>query len=563
MRNQATTKLLGWLISVSLVTVTLIVTPFSTIDPINVPKLAALALFAFMGIAVLFVNLRDVISSQYRPVLFLSGLFLIDLFAVLFFSGANISQQLYGTSGRNTGFITYAALLFLLVTSIYASNKSFIKVFSLVSLSIGIFSAIYGGIQFLDKDPIPWVYVYQSKVLGLLGNPNFQSALLGISATIALSLIFTAALKVYWRLGLVLYICFALLVIKETSARQGILNFIAGAGTVILLLLFLKGFKKLTLILSACGAFGFFFTVLALFNQGPLASLIFKSSLIDRAWYWRAAWNMTTTHPFFGVGHDKFGDWYRRMRTPEVSVSNPSITADTAHNIWFDISSSGGFPLILFYLAILVYVIISIIRVVGRSKKIDIYFVATVGAWVSYQAQSVVSINQIGLAIWGWVFSGVIIGYELNTRERVLVQETNPVEKGRVSNRMRNKKPKISLATKLAIPIGAALGLFIGSPPYLAYAEYYRAIQFANSTLVMNAALRRPLDEARIIQGAKIMQSNNQEAKGLRIIREAVGHFPDSFQAWQVISGFPSATTAEKNMAKTQMKRLDPYNPDL
>ena len=64
----------------------------------------------------------------------------------------------------------------------------------------------------------------------------------------------------------------------------------------------------------------------------------------------------------------------------------------------------------------------SIIRVVKRSERFDAYFVSLVGAWVAYQTQSFISINQIGLAIWGWILSGLIIGYEINTRVKDTAQ---------------------------------------------------------------------------------------------------------------------------------------------
>ena len=56
-------------------------------------------------------------------------------------------------------------------------------------------------------------------------------------------------------------------------------------------------------------------------------------------------------------------------------------------------------------------------KVVLRKKEYDATFVALTVAWLGYQAQSVISINQIGLAIWGWVLSGALIAYERASRE--------------------------------------------------------------------------------------------------------------------------------------------------
>lgn len=131
---------------------------------------------------------------------------------------------------------------------------------------------------------------------------------------------------------------------------------------------------------------------------------------------------MLTEHPFFGVGMDGFGDWYFRSRPEDYFARGFLSFSNSAHNVYLDIASSGGFILLTIYCAILALVIIAIIRVVRRSMGFDVYFVALVGAWVAYQAQAFISVNQIGLAIWAWVLSGLIIGYEVNTRVKDVAQ---------------------------------------------------------------------------------------------------------------------------------------------
>jgi hypothetical protein len=39
--------------------------------------------------------------------------------------------------------------------------------------------------------------------------------------------------------------------------------------------------------------------------------------------------------------------------------------------------------------------------------------------------------------------------------------------------------------------------------------------------------------------------------------------YPNKFEIWQALSVMTTATPAEKTQALAQMKRLDPYNPDL
>ena len=39
-----------------------------------------------------------------------------------------------------------------------------------------------------------------------------------------------------------------------------------------------------------------------------------------------------------------------------------------------------------------------------------VFFLAIFSAWLTYQAQSIVSIENIGLGVWGWILGGMIIG---------------------------------------------------------------------------------------------------------------------------------------------------------
>ena len=98
----------------------------------------------------------------------------------------------------------------------------------------------------------------------------------------------------------------------------------------------------------------FLLTSFALFNKGPLAPLIYQISIQLRGDYMHAGWEMTTLNPFFGVGMDSYGDWYRQARG-EITTLRGSAEriSNSAHNIFLDISSNGGFPLLISYLAIL------------------------------------------------------------------------------------------------------------------------------------------------------------------------------------------------------------------
>ncbi|MEI8025892.1 MAG: O-antigen ligase family protein, partial [Pseudomonadota bacterium] len=160
--------------------------------------------------------------------------------------------------------------------------------------------------------------------------------------------------------------------------------------------------------------------VLGTLQKGPL-SFVYKRSVSLRGSYWNTGIEMGKTHPFTGVGLDTYGDWYRRSRPPVALIDTPGINtlSNVAHNVVIDFFASGGYPLLLSYLGILGFAFVSIIRVTARRKEYDRVFVGLTAVWLCYEVQSFISINQIGLAIWGWLFTGLLVAYERSTRVEI------------------------------------------------------------------------------------------------------------------------------------------------
>jgi predicted Zn-dependent protease len=64
-------------------------------------------------------------------------------------------------------------------------------------------------------------------------------------------------------------------------------------------------------------------------------------------------------------------------------------------------------------------------------------------------------------------------------------------------------------------------------------------------------------------QVAKILQQNKLEQQALKIATDAVSKFPDEYALWVILASMSNATAEQKTEALTQMKRLDPLNPNL
>ena len=553
---------IGRVISWTAIAATLAITPWMTLDPINLPKLVVIALGGFITLAAILANRKTLFTSGHKTIQILCGLFVLDLIIVLLIAGTNPLQEFFGTYGRATGFVAYVSLAALLLGAAVVASTKFVNSFARALLIAGALSIAYGLLQAVDADPIEWVNQY-SPVIGFLGNPNFESSFVGFSGVLAFGFIIAQGLNAALRSAYVAYLVLAVFVIIKTDSQQGLLVLAGGIAIVSMIWISRSKFKFVTkpaLILSGIGAV---FVALGSLNSGPLASLLYKASVTYRGDYWRAGWKMTVENPIFGVGLDSYGDWYRRTRTLEATVRRgPEITANAAHNVLLDFSSNGGFPLVIIYLALMVLVVISALRLLKRSNRFDPAVAGLIAVWIAYQAQSIISLNQLGLAVWGWIISGLIIGYEINTHTPEQPQEVKaPVGKGRTAAKAISEK--VSAKTLVAMVAGGAVGLLVGLPPFLASTQYKSALESSDAAIIENAAYLWPDEAIRYGQIALVLQANKLDAQAQAVIDKALVKFPNEFGLWSLAAKLSTATPEQIAEAKAQMKRLDPFNPDL
>jgi hypothetical protein len=370
---------------------------------------------------------------------------------------------------------------------------------------------------------------------------------MGMAAVAAVALGLKSSERLLVRIGFLGFVLLALFNIYKSKSQQGYLVFLAGV--VVVGYLYVRGnskLKKLSLVYVVASVVGFVAVLVDILQKSPWSSILYKESVTFRGDFWRAGWKMTLDNPIFGVGLDGYRDHYRASRDL-VTALRPGSDAmtDSAHNVFLDISSGGGFPLLLIYVFLVGLTIFSAIKVIRRSTGFDVGFAAVLGAWIAYLAQSVISINQLGLAVWGWVLMGSIIGYEINTREKIEVKSVK------------------SAYPTVAIGLGLIIGLGVGLPLMVADATFRSTVK-AGDVLKIEASVRqRPQSVVRMTLAAQILREGNLPERSIVIAREAVEFNPNNFEAWKELSLQPNATESERVQALETMKKLDPFNPNL
>jgi hypothetical protein len=555
-------KKLSWLLALGGSLTSIIVLTWNTNDPVNAPKLLVLGVIGFSALFFLVRNFKlALMTNLEKNVIVLVGLFVALSFTSIVMSRSSFSTGFFGVTGRNTGFITYTCLAILFVAATQLRSNSAIERVLSGLFYAGVVNVIYFVLTLLGIELIAWNNVY-NRVLGTFGNPNFVGAFMGFFVVLCFVRVFDSSNNVKTRVLTASLIPLALLEIKRSLASQGV--FVTGLGLTLMGFFFVIWKAK-----SRIVKFGYItiVTVIGLLavggalQMGPLSSIIYKSSISFRGEYWAAGWNMGINNPIFGVGLDSYGIWYRQLRNASALVSpGKDVTANTAHNVFLDIFASGGFPLLLVYVGLTMLVIYKILWVMRVNKYYDPTFVSVASLWACYQAQSIVSINQIGIAIWGWILGGLVLGYKSKEIQmNVNGARTGPTVtiKGR---KVSQDKTNVSIVSMI---LGGVIGGLVVSPPYSADVKWRTILNQPNVINVEQGAKYWPLSFDRIFQATDIYLKNNVPDKGLELAKFGIEKFPNDFRAWYLYYLLPNIDAEEKLKVKEQLHKLDPNNPDF
>lgn len=530
-------------------------------DPVNSTKLVAAGGVGFALFGVFLGFGRKMVWADTKWPLITSILFLVASANACINSQSPLIQNIYGSYGRNTGFVAYAAFVFIFIGALMLRRENSFEKLVQGLLLAGIVNSIYCAWVLSFGDFIGWSNPY-GNILGLFGNPDFVSAFLGIFSASILALVLKPKTKSLYRVISIFLFAVAVFEIKKSHAIQGLV--VTAAGVVIVGFFFLRSktsnkfiVGSYILAVSALGTLA----VLGTLQKGPF-SFVYKRSISLRGTYWRTGIKMGVDHPFSGVGMDSYGDWYRRARPPIALIDTPGIatTSNASHNVVIDFFAYGGWPLLITYLFLAGFAIASIFKVVIRRRSYDSIFVAMTTSWICYELQSIISINQIGLAIWGWLLAGALIAYEVATRN----SEDNSQRSN--GNRRNSKAGYEVFSPALLAGIGSIIGVLIAAPPLSADSKFKSGLDSKSVAGVersLESSFFNISDSFRYGTAVQALANSNLPDLAVKYAREAVKFNPDYFSAWSQLYSLQTSTVREKELALANMKRLDPLNPDV
>lgn len=558
MSLQIAERFITKFLAAGLFTTTIFVAAWWTTEPVNAPKMLVLSMLAGSCLAVILLNFEAWWHLIDKVIVGFAGIFMVWITTSTLVSQEPLTLNFYGATGRNTGLLTYLCLIFLFLSALIITQLDNFKVVIKSFLIAGVFNLVYCLFSLFGIELLPWNNIYNT-ILGTFGNPNFIGAFLGMFFVAMFARLVSPAISGKMIALHIFLMALIFIEILKSHAIQGLA--VSAIGVAFIVWLKIRSLSK-----SKILEFGYLFIALSLgtvatlgaLQIGPLAKFIYKPSVSFRGQYWLAGWNMGVDNPIFGLGPDSYGSWYRRMRSPQ-SLITPGIntTSNAAHNVFIDIFSTGGFPLLVLYLIIVGFVVRSIIKLIRKSREFDLTGSILISVWLCYQAQSVISINQIGLAIWGWVFGGLIIAYQKSMEIGDKQSNFRPQFKNRKGPGNQYSEPALVVATI----VGFSLGALVAIPPFLADAKWRTAMGSGDAAKIQSAAVAWPKDSIRLSEASTIFLDNKLPDQALLLSKLGIKEFPNSYVAWYTYAQMPNLTDAEKILIKSNLHRLDPLNP--
>jgi O-antigen ligase len=379
-------------------------------DPFNAPKMWILMLIAAVFLGYLFFPQRYYQNSKVirnYQILIISFLFWGFISAIY---SDNKLTSILGENGRKNGFVTYVALsIITLVASRYINFNSLPR-FNHLFIAVSVILIIYGYMQISGNDFVQWNNPYNS-VIGTAGNPNFSSAIYAILCTFICIKAFNSITNFRSFIPSMVISIFLFLSIYNTDSLQGILAF--GVGFLSYVCIIALRYKKIYgLILTTSVLILVSLSILGMLQKGPFKYYLYKETVSLRGFYWQAGLDMLKNFPLTGVGLDNYGNYFNYYRSVDYPLRfGFEVTSTNAHNTFIQNFATGGFFYGLLYLIIVFYIAycaINLLKFVDTNNRG--FVLAIFGAWITFQAQSLVSIDNIAIAVVGWVLGGMIVG---------------------------------------------------------------------------------------------------------------------------------------------------------
>ena len=525
-------------------------------DPFNIPKLLLLGAFSGLMLG------NVVVARLYKDnkVIFnLVGLFILALTVPLIFSTAPLVQQIYGISGRNTGFLAYLFLAVLFLGAATLPRESDYQAFPRAMLIAGYGSALVCVLELLGVNLLGAQNIFGA-IIGTLGNPNFMSAFSGMITVGSFALSLNSKFNLNQKLVFASLSLLSLFLVIKSKSFQGLGATFLGIFLILLLFVFFRRIWVVFYGLIGVGVVGGSLLAAGLFEKGPLGSTVYQFTLPIRVQYWQAGLKMLFDHPLTGVGLNSYGDWYRFARDADALITPGAIvTTNVAHNVYIDFASNGGFLLLFTFSALFGATIYYSLKAFRKLHNFDALFFSCLGVWIVYLITAFFSIDQLGLAVWGWVIGGALIGIS----KGIIGQPAKGEDTGRKISAAEKSKMIERNATNALVPQLLLFLIFVGAvvPAFKGDLDWAQARRSGQAQVIAEQVVKWPQDEIRYSNAMLSFLKSGLEGQAAPLTLQGLQLFPRSSVLWNYLYQNPKVSVEQRNLAREKLIELDPLNP--
>lgn len=545
-------------------------------DPFNTPKLVSLLIIGSLS-AIKLSTLWRLENIKKDKVNFLFVLVLLAFTisgAISVAFSDDLTVALIGDIQRRNGYLAYLALAVIALTVAQLARFYNIRnLFRVIILSGFVFST-YGLIQMSGRDMFDWNNPYNS-VISTVGNPNFASALMAIFSIVCMMSLFDKDQNLIIKFFAASCLIFSVVAIIASDSRQGLVSLsfaiLFSASAYIYLIR-----KKLGVLLILFSISISSLAIAGMLQIGPLARILYKPSVTVRGYYWDAALQMLKDYPATGVGFDHYLYYFKELREVGYPLKYGfNLTSSNAHNTFLQMFANGGILLGLSYIVLTLLTLYAGINLIKRSSATNrLIAISLVAAWVAFQAQSVISIDNIGIGIWGWVLTGAVFG---------LSSDSDSNNQATYNKTQKDKKNlQVSLRSLIIAPILLIPTLILSVSLMRMEGDTYKAkILFDNYVLqsdrntVLSRQLKTELDRkiknvlelpfsdpTYQVQLAYFLFDTGDQKRAIEVVNRVVEEFPRNLTAIESLAIMYGILNEPQNAIywREKFAILDPWN---
>jgi hypothetical protein len=273
---------------------------------------------------------------------------------------------------------------------------------------------------------------------------------------------------------------------------------------------------------------------------------------------------MIENAPVLGHGFESYGDLYTQERGLISALrTNLGRTSNSAHNIFIDVGVNGGLLLLLALMVIFGLAFLNSIRylrLLKGAKENDFMFVGLFSFWIAYMAQALISINQIGVGVWAWIITGIMLGItrvRVSAKSNLNEEEFSNFKKAkRTSSNVNKNMGALSAIFGLVF---TTLGFAAGYVPVSADAAFRSGSDNRSLNEMIDASNAFGASSYIISKTVEVALQSNYPDQALQLTETLIREYPLDSYAWKIRAKLANVSESERIRAFSMILKLDPF----